>query len=151
MTTDEFNGIQIWWTSSKRIPKQHALFSYRGDEENRYYKLTCKREHRDIITKSYLQYVLDEGKAIAVRTRQRKLYTNNKSENWHGYKRTMWSHIIFEHPSTFDTLAMDPKKKKDILNDLMILASQKTITRRWASRGSMDIFFTAHQEPGSLV
>ncbi|KAI3756204.1 hypothetical protein L1987_56021 [Smallanthus sonchifolius] len=123
--TDEFNGIQIWWTSSKKIPQQRALFSYRGDEENRYYKLICRREHRDIITNVYMKHVLDEGKAIAVRTRQRKLYTNNKSENWYGYKRTMWSHIIFEHPSTFDTLAMDPKKKKEILNDLMMFSKSK--------------------------
>ncbi|KAI3690166.1 hypothetical protein L2E82_48143 [Cichorium intybus] len=123
--TDEFKGIKIWWTSSKSIPQQRALFSYRGDEEKRYYKLTFKREHRDVITKNYLQHVLDEGKAIAVKTRQRKLYTNNKSENWSGYKRTMWSHIIFEHPSTFDTLAMDPKKKKDILDDLMMFSKSK--------------------------
>ncbi|KAL7595493.1 hypothetical protein Lser_V15G29977 [Lactuca serriola] len=123
--TDEFQGIKIWWTSSKSIPKQQALFSYRGEEEKRYYRLTCKREHRDIITKVYLQYVLDEGKAIAVKTRQRKLYTNNKSENWSGYRRTMWSHIIFEHPSTFDTLAMDPKKKKEILDDLMMFSKSK--------------------------
>ncbi|KAI3690170.1 hypothetical protein L2E82_48145 [Cichorium intybus] len=123
--TDEFKGIKIWWTSSKSIPQQRALFSYRGDEEKRYYRLTCKREHRDIITKNYLQHVLDEGKAIAVKTRQRKLYTNNKSENWSGSKRTIWSHIIFEHPSTFDTLAMHPKKKKDILDDLMMFSKSK--------------------------
>ncbi|KAD4178547.1 hypothetical protein R6Q59_022145 [Mikania micrantha] len=123
--TDDFNGIRIWWTSSKKIPQQRALFSYRGDEENRFYRLTCRREHRDIVTNVYLKHVLDEGKAIAVRTRQRKLYTNNKSENWHGYKRTVWSHIVFEHPSTFDTLAMDPKKKKDVLNDLITFSKSK--------------------------
>ncbi|XP_023739472.2 AAA-ATPase ASD, mitochondrial [Lactuca sativa] len=123
--TDEFRGIKIWWTSSKSIPQQRAFFSYRGEEEKRYYRLTCQREHRDIITKVYLQHVLDEGKAIAVKTRQRKLYTNNKSENWSGYKRNMWSHIIFEHPSTFDTLAMDPKKKKEILDDLMMFSKSK--------------------------
>ncbi|KAL7595492.1 hypothetical protein Lser_V15G29975 [Lactuca serriola] len=123
--TDEFRGIKIWWTSSKSIPQQRAFFSYRGEEEKRYYRLTCQREHRDIITKVYLQHVLDEGKAIAVKTRQRKLYTNNKSENWSGYKRNMWSHIIFKHPSTFDTLAMDPKKKKEILDDLMMFSKSK--------------------------
>ncbi|KAL8195909.1 hypothetical protein R6Q57_025399 [Mikania cordata] len=123
--TDDFNGIRIWWTSSKKIPQQRALFSYRGDEENRFYRLTCRREHRDIVTNVYLKHVLDEGKAIAVRTRQRKLYTNNKSENWYGYKRTVWSHIVFEHPSTFDTLAMDPKKKKDVLNDLITFSKSK--------------------------
>nr|XP_043627581.1 AAA-ATPase At3g28580-like [Erigeron canadensis] len=124
--TDEFNGIQIWWTSSKKIPQQQSLYS-RGDEENRFYRLTCRREHRDIITNVYLKHVLDEGKAIEVRTRQRKLYTNNKGESggYYRYNSTMWSHIIFEHPSTFDTLAMDPKKKKDILNDLTKFSKSK--------------------------
>ncbi|KAM0005808.1 putative AAA+ ATPase domain, ATPase, AAA-type, core, AAA-type ATPase domain-containing protein [Helianthus debilis subsp. tardiflorus] len=122
---DEFNGIQVWWTSSKKIPQRQALFSYRGDEENRFYRLICRREHRDVITKAYVKHVLDEGKAIAIKERQRKLYTNNKSENWHGYKKTVWSHIIFEHPSTFDTLAMDPKKKKEILNDLITFSKSK--------------------------
>ncbi|KAK1430745.1 hypothetical protein QVD17_13711 [Tagetes erecta] len=122
---DEFNGIKVWWTSSKKVPQQRAFFSYRGDEENRYYKLTCRREHRDIITNKYLKYVLEEGKAIAVRTRQRKLYTNNKSEKWSSYRKNTWSHIVFEHPSTFDTIAMDPKKKKEILNDLMTFSKSK--------------------------
>ncbi|KAK9077839.1 hypothetical protein SSX86_006177 [Deinandra increscens subsp. villosa] len=124
--TDEFNGIRIWWTSSKKIPQQRALFLYRlnNEDEHRFYKLTCRREHRDVITNVYLKHVLDEGKAIAVRTRQRKLYTNNKIENGRGNKRT-WSHVVFEHPSTFDTLAMDPKKKKDILNDLMTFRKSK--------------------------
>ncbi|XP_024996302.1 AAA-ATPase At3g28580-like [Cynara cardunculus var. scolymus] len=124
--TDEFKGIKIWWTSSKTIPQQRSFFSYHNDDERRFYKLTCHRKNRDIITKVYLQHVLDEGKAIAIKTRQRKLYTNNKSESggWMS-KTTMWSHIIFEHPSTFDTLAMDPKKKKDILNDLKTFSRSK--------------------------
>ncbi|KAK9077842.1 hypothetical protein SSX86_006180 [Deinandra increscens subsp. villosa] len=123
---DEFNGFRIWWTSSKKIPQQRALYLYRrnNEDEHRFYRLTCRREHHDVITNVYLKHVLDEGKAIAVRTRQRKLYTNNKSENGRGNKRT-WSHIVFEHPSTFDTLAMDPKKKKDILNDLMTFSKSK--------------------------
>ncbi|KAJ9537731.1 hypothetical protein OSB04_030464 [Centaurea solstitialis] len=118
--TDEFNGVKVWWTSGKT-----TLHSNNDDLEKRYYKLTCKRRHRDFVTKVYMQHVLDEGKAIRVRTRQRKLYTNNKSENWYGYQRTMWSHVVFEHPSTFDTLAMDPKKKKEILNDLITFSRSK--------------------------
>ncbi|KAM0029842.1 putative AAA-type ATPase domain-containing protein [Helianthus debilis subsp. tardiflorus] len=114
--TDEFNGIQIWWSSSKKI-KQQASFSRRGDEENWFYRLICRREHRDIVTKVYLQHVIDEGKDTALRTRQCKLYTNDKS--------SMWSHIVFEHPSTFDTLAMDPNKKKEILDDLMTFIKSK--------------------------
>ncbi|KAK1417758.1 hypothetical protein QVD17_26892 [Tagetes erecta] len=122
---DEFKGIKIWWKSSKTIPEQQAIFTYRADDEKRYYKLTFHRKHREIITGVYVQHVLDEGNVIATKTRQRKLYTNSKSENWSGNKWTMWSHIMFEHPSTFDTLAMDPKKKKEILNDLVTFSESK--------------------------
>ncbi|KAJ9537728.1 hypothetical protein OSB04_030461 [Centaurea solstitialis] len=125
--TDEFKGRHIRWTSSKNIIRQPPLFSYRSDDEKRFYKLTCNRKDRDIITKDYLQYVFDEGEDIAIKTRQRKLYTNNKAESDGGWRsmRTMWSHIVFEHPSTFDTLAMDPKKKEEILNDLITFSESK--------------------------
>ncbi|CAI9263309.1 unnamed protein product [Lactuca saligna] len=123
---DDFQDIKIWWTSKKNILQHQPLYSKRVDEEKRYYKLTCRREHRDTIKNAYLQHVLHEGKAIAVRTRQRKLYTNNKSENiGYGNRRSMWSHIIFEHPSTFDTLAMDPVKKEVILDDLRTFSESK--------------------------
>ncbi|PWA88856.1 ATPase, AAA-type, core [Artemisia annua] len=113
---DEFKGINIRWSSSKIIPQQKVLYTSH-DDEKRYFRLTCHRKHRDLITKHYLHHVIDEGKAIAAQTRQRKLYTNNK--------RNHWSHIVFEHPSTFDTLAMDPKMKNEILNDLMTFSKSK--------------------------
>ncbi|CAH1453295.1 unnamed protein product [Lactuca virosa] len=114
--TDEFEGIKIWWSSSITISQQRSLFT-NDDGEKRSYKLTCHRKHKEIITKVYLHHVLDEGKAIVMKSRQRKLYTNGNM--------TSWSHIIFEHPSTFDTLAMNPEKKKDILDDLMTFIKSK--------------------------
>ncbi|KAL4565151.1 hypothetical protein LXL04_029236 [Taraxacum kok-saghyz] len=114
---DEFQGMTIWWTSSKIVPQRQALFSYNDGEEKRYYKLTCHRKHKDAITNVYVPHVLDEGDAIAKKTRQQKLYTNGR--------KTSWSHILFEHPSTFDTLAMHPDKKKDIMNDLMTFIESK--------------------------
>nr|XP_043630675.1 AAA-ATPase At3g28580-like isoform X2 [Erigeron canadensis] len=114
--TDEFHGIKIWRSSNKKISHQQVLFSS-DDEEKRYFKLTCHRKNRDFITQHYLPHVFDEGKCIADKTRQRKLYTNNK--------KCYWSYILFEHPSTFDTLAMDPKKKKDILDDLIKFSNSK--------------------------
>jgi DNA polymerase III delta prime subunit len=32
--------------------------------------------------------------------------------------RSAWTHVPFEHPKTFATLAMDPAKKKEIVDDL---------------------------------
>ena len=92
---------------------------YPNSDEKKHYTLTFHRRHRELITTSYLDHVVKEGKAIAVKNRQRKLHTNGSTENWYGEKRTKWTHVEFQHPATFDTLAMDPKKKQEIINDLL--------------------------------
>ena len=117
--TDEFLGVKLWWTSKRRLPTSSTFTFYPNSDEKRYYRLSFHRRHRDLITSMYLSHVIKEGKGIEVRNRQRKLYTNGSSENWYSEKRTKWTHVLFEHPATFDTLAMDPKKKKDIINDLV--------------------------------
>ena len=35
------------------------------------------------------------------------------------YKKKAWESVPFKHPSTFETLAMDPDLKEDIMQDLM--------------------------------
>lgn len=50
-------------------------------------------------------------------------------------EKSMWSHVVFQHPSKFDTLAMDPIKKKEIIDDLTTFSNAKdyyaTIGRAW--------------------
>ncbi|KAK4270944.1 hypothetical protein QN277_019708 [Acacia crassicarpa] len=116
--TDEFQGVKLWWFSRK-LDGNNQSFFYRASYEKRFYNLKFHRRHRDVVTRSYIKHVLDEGKAIASRNRQLKLYTNNPSNNWYGWKSTKWSHVVFEHPASFDTLALDPKMKEDILKDLV--------------------------------
>ncbi|KAK2631206.1 AAA-ATPase ASD, mitochondrial [Eucalyptus grandis] len=116
---DEFEGVKLWW-SSRLIPSQKPTFSlFSSAEDRRLYRLTFHRSHRELITGSYIEHVLEKGKAVAADNRQRKLFTNNPSSNWGHYKATKWSHVLFKHPSTFDTLAMEPSKKKEIMNDLL--------------------------------
>ncbi|KAK7316371.1 hypothetical protein VNO77_35370 [Canavalia gladiata] len=108
---DEFNGVKLWWAYGKHISKSQTSLSFHPmNDEKRYYKLTFHKRNRDMILGTYLNYVLKEGKAIKVKNRQRKLYTNSGS---------YWSHVVFEHPATFQTLAMDPEKKKMIIDDLI--------------------------------
>ncbi|KAH7845619.1 hypothetical protein Vadar_004110 [Vaccinium darrowii] len=124
--TDEFKGLKVWWASHKNTPKAQVISWYgEGGEEKRYYQLKFHRKDREIITEFYLKHVMDEGKAIEVKNRQRKLYTNNRGEQWDGYRRTLWSPVVFEHPATFDTLAMEEKKKKQIINDLITFTKSK--------------------------
>ncbi|KAK4272043.1 hypothetical protein QN277_020646 [Acacia crassicarpa] len=117
--TDEFQGVKLWWCSRHLEVKNQSFSFYPASDEKRFYKLTFHRRHRHVVIRSYIKHVLDEGKAIATRNRQLKLYTNNPSSDWYGWKRTKWSHVVFEHPASFDTLALDSKMKEDILKDLV--------------------------------
>ncbi|KAJ6737899.1 BCS1 AAA-TYPE ATPASE [Salix koriyanagi] len=123
--TDVFNGVKVWWASGKIPPQSKTISWFAGTEEKRYYKLTFHKHYRQIITKSYLQHVLKEGKEIKEKNRQRMLYTNTPSKDWQGWKPTKWGNIVFEHPSTFDTLAMETQKKDEIKKDLITFSKRK--------------------------
>ncbi|GKU97055.1 hypothetical protein SLEP1_g10238 [Rubroshorea leprosula] len=118
---DEFQGIKLWWASGKHISKTQSFSFYPVTDEKRYYKLTFHKRHRDLIIGAYLKHVVKEGKAIRVRNRQRNLYTNNGSR---------WSHVVFEHPATFDTLAMEQEKKSEIVEDLITFSKAEEFYAR---------------------
>ncbi|CAI9777531.1 unnamed protein product [Fraxinus pennsylvanica] len=124
--TNEFQGIKLCWSSNRVTPKTQSISFYPREDANRYFTLTFHK-YRDIITSSYLKHVLEEGKAITVKERQRKLYTNSKSESWtwRRFTRSNWSHVVFEHPATFDTLALEPNKKEEIIKDLIRFTEAK--------------------------
>uniref|UniRef100_A0A0D3A8V8 AAA+ ATPase domain-containing protein n=1 Tax=Brassica oleracea var. oleracea TaxID=109376 RepID=A0A0D3A8V8_BRAOL len=84
---------------------------------------------------------------MEVKNRESKLYLNNPSQNWSGYNQTKWSHVTFEHPGTFDTLAMENEKKEEIKNDLTKFSNSqdyyKRIGKAW-KRG-----YLLHGPPGT--
>lgn len=123
--TEDFQGARVWWTSSKTTPRSHSISIYPAPEDRRFYRLTFHRRHRKLIHGSYLHHVMEEGKAIGVRNRQRKLYTNSSNYDWYEFKELVWSHVSFEHPATFDTLALEPDKKQDIIQDLLAFRDGK--------------------------
>ncbi|KAL3639774.1 hypothetical protein CASFOL_014742 [Castilleja foliolosa] len=108
---------------SETTPNRQSITFYPREDQKRFYRLTFHRRHREIMTTKYLTYVLSEGKSMIVKERKRKLYTNIKNGN--GSRRKLWNHVIFEHPASFDTLAMEPEKKKDIVDDLLSFANSK--------------------------
>ncbi|XP_065876825.1 AAA-ATPase ASD, mitochondrial-like [Euphorbia lathyris] len=125
--TDDFRGVKVWWVSSKLVSPSQSMYP---QQERRFYKLTFHKTHREFITEGYLQHVLREGKEIRVRNRQRKLFTNSPGYKWPSYKQTMWSHIVFEHPATFETMALVPEKKKEIIEDLITFSKSKDFYSR---------------------
>ncbi|XVE57038.1 hypothetical protein DITRI_Ditri04bG0059500 [Diplodiscus trichospermus] len=127
--TDEFRGAKVWWVASKVVSPTRGM-SYYPEHEKRYYRLTFHKRYREMITGAYLEHVVKEGKEIRVRNRQRKLYTNSPGYKWPSYKQTMWSHIVFEHPATFETMALEPDRKKEIIEDLVTFSRSKEFYAR---------------------
>lgn len=72
---------------------------------------------------------METGKEASIKKRIRKLHTNNRDD--HGYfKERLWIHVPFEHPATFDTIAMDPKMKQEIIDDLLTFCGNKDYYKR---------------------
>ncbi|KAJ4769574.1 P-loop containing nucleoside triphosphate hydrolases superfamily protein [Rhynchospora pubera] len=124
--TDTFRGVKIWWYACMRLPNSKTISFYGSDEERKYYRLTFHKRNRKLIEGEYLNHILREGRDMKIRRRQRKLFTNSPSRNWYGYRSSSsWSHVAFEHPATFETLAMDPEKKREIIDDLVTFREGK--------------------------
>ena len=113
--SDVFRGATVWWHSVPASAGRHRGSDGRDDVDDggRTYRLVFHRRYRELVVDSYLPHVCREGRAVMVAGRQRKLFTN-AGGGW----CSMWRHVVFEHPSTFDTLAMDPAKKREIMADL---------------------------------
>ncbi|KAL3346798.1 hypothetical protein AABB24_025305 [Solanum stoloniferum] len=128
--TDEFQGAKFSWRnySVKLSDDSSGHRSSRSNSvpmEKKSCRLTFNQRDREIVTGKYLNHIMEEGKAIQFRNRKQKIYSNNCSEDWYWYGKGMWRDINFEHPATFDTLAMDPKKKAEIINDLIAFSNGK--------------------------
>ncbi|EEE60121.1 hypothetical protein OsJ_12996 [Oryza sativa Japonica Group] len=97
------------------------------------YRLVFHECHRDLVRSAYLPHVRDQGRAFMAMSRQRKLYTNIPSSRWGddgSYMCSLWTEVVFKHPKTFETLAMDPEKKREIIDDLDMFKNGKEQHRR---------------------
>ncbi|KAL5742331.1 hypothetical protein ACOSP7_029063 [Xanthoceras sorbifolium] len=120
---DVFNGVKVWWVLEAKVLQARNRGYNQDSMEKRYFKLSFHKHYRELIAGSYIDHVMKEGKAVTVKNRQRKLYSNNPCKD--GYYWKAWSHVYFEHPATFDTLAMESKKKEEIMNDLKKFSEAK--------------------------
>ncbi|VAH98851.1 unnamed protein product [Triticum turgidum subsp. durum] len=116
--TDDYEGARIWWYASNKGPSYRSrgpVFNlFPTESEPRVFRAVFHKRHRDVVLTKYMPFALDKGHGIiANRGRKRRLYTNHRPGN-----KSTWSHVPFEHPATFDKLAMDPVQKEELINDL---------------------------------
>ncbi|KAI3951212.1 hypothetical protein MKW92_011851 [Papaver armeniacum] len=116
---DHFQGIVVsWYFESLPIKNKYT-------PEKRYLRLRFNRKHRGIIINSYLDHIIMEGKRITKQNSCIKLYSNNPTSEYDYGNIKLWSYGVFNHPVSFKHLAMDPKKKQEIINDLITFSKAK--------------------------
>ncbi|KAF8749742.1 hypothetical protein HU200_012541 [Digitaria exilis] len=112
-------GATLQWYALTVYPSSQVIISRPGDEKRRLYRVSFHKKFRAAVLDSYLPNVFEKGRDVIAKNRQLRLYSNSAGWNTRGTDvMTCWSHVVFKHPATFDTLAMDPKVKEAIMDDL---------------------------------
>ncbi|KAK3231664.1 hypothetical protein Dsin_003545 [Dipteronia sinensis] len=76
-----------------------------------------------MVMSSYLPYILQQGKDIREEKKAMKLHTVD-------YNGTdYWGSITFDHPASFNTMAMDQEMKKTLIDDLDKFIAMKDFYR----------------------
>ncbi|KAJ4824560.1 hypothetical protein Tsubulata_033791 [Turnera subulata] len=128
---DVFMGVKLKWVLvSSRVQGPAAASNRKHNDsafaqsEFRYFELSFPKKHRDTVLKYYLPYILQKAKAIKDEKKTLKLHAID-------YNGTdYWGSINFDHPASFDTVAMEPEMKKSLVEDLDRFIAQREFYRR---------------------
>lgn len=90
--------------------------------------MTCKKEFRDKIMSNYFTYIAKSSVKILTHKDNLNIYNYNPD-------RQRWESAIFQHHTTFKTLAMEPELKNTLIRDLDAFSNGKdffkTLGRAW--------------------
>ncbi|CAD6343417.1 unnamed protein product [Miscanthus lutarioriparius] len=157
-THDTFRGVRVKWTSTARTVDRgggsyghpYNMFGGRGGGhggDQRGLELQFPRQHRDLIHDHYIPHLIDEATRMRLKSRERRLYTNRATGPGDLDHHRLWTSHAFSHPSTFDTLALDPALREEICADLLRFAARRDhyarVGRAW-KRG-----YLLHGPPGT--
>ncbi|KAI5319624.1 hypothetical protein L3X38_039332 [Prunus dulcis] len=119
---DTFDNVKLRWrflSESKKVGKNNK------NVEKRFFELTFSKKHKDKVLNSYLPFVLARAKAIKDEQKVVKLYTrhlwpssSHDEEEEEEEGNSYWGSVNLEHPSTFETMAMEPELKRAIVEDM---------------------------------
>ncbi|KAL6222370.1 hypothetical protein ACLB2K_005762 [Fragaria x ananassa] len=124
---DVYEGIVLQWRfvcAESRQNNPSDPFSPPRSEK-RFFELKFHKKHKEKVLESYVHHVLEKAKEIKDEERVLKMYTLNNSGHHHPYNGFKWDSINLEHPSTFETLAMDLELKNTVIEDLNRFVKRK--------------------------
>lgn len=103
--SEHYKGIKVWWTfSTEKSKGQNG-----GEREENKYVLKMLKTDKAFVMVDYMDYVAQSAKEYKAQLRDLYLYSCNHER---------WKSHTFQHPSTFETLAMNPVAKARLMADL---------------------------------
>lgn len=99
------------------------------NDEKRCFILKVHKKDKDLVLLPYLEHIMEHAMEIRRLNRDRLLYTNTKGMSWESRSQP-WESVPFKHPSTFETLALDPPRKQQIMTDLQAFAKGEEFYRK---------------------
>lgn len=133
---DCYEGVHLRWRfgcleSGKGRPRSFEEDPDSGGAasvfKTRFFELSFDKEFRNTVMNSYLPYVEAKYKTLKEEDRDLKIYTLGHRTS---YGNVFWDATNLDHPSTFDTLAMDPDRKEVIKDDLNRFIRRREFYRR---------------------
>ncbi|KAL3814117.1 hypothetical protein ACJIZ3_015385 [Penstemon smallii] len=132
--TDKFCGIELTWRmvnkkTEQQIPQYPNMHSVKT--EDKYLVLSFHKKHKTKVVDEYLPYVLERSEALKEEKKTIKLHSLHN--NMHGFchGRNPWgAAVMLDHPSSFETLAMDDELKKMIVDDLNRFLKRKELYKK---------------------
>lgn len=106
---DVFLGARVSWINQVERDDQNQIVS-------RSFVLRIKKKDRRRILKPYLQHIHTVSDDIEQRGKELKIYNNCNGK---------WKSVPFNHPTSFDSLVLDPDLKTKIRHDLETFLKSK--------------------------
>lgn len=120
---DTFEGVELQWkfitvtTTHKSGPSTSFGDGDGPEEKKQYFELSFDKTYKDKIIKSYVPFVIEKSSDLKDKEKVLKMFTLG-GRGRGKYGPGAWGAVDLDHPSTFDTLAMEPELKEAIMGDL---------------------------------
>ncbi|EXB24923.1 putative mitochondrial chaperone bcs1 [Morus notabilis] len=132
---DSFDGIDLRWrlatvssgekTGSSREKEPPPASS----SERTTFQLSFEKEFVDKVVELYLPHVMEAAKEIKAEKKKVRLFSLGMFGGME-VKSGPWSSVDFDHPSTFETMAMEEEVKKMVVEDLDRFVERKEFYKR---------------------
>lgn len=134
---DVFDGIRLKWMLIHNEMVNRTMYTSHDDygsstirTQIRYFRLVFDKSHKSKVFSSYLPYMMEKAKVMKEAKKGLKLHMLKQEEHYYPGRSGTWTSVNFDHPATFETLAMEPDVKRSLIDDLERFVAGKEYYRK---------------------